>query len=159
MGVRPSWDDYFMGIAFITSLRSPDPDTKHGCVIVNNNRHILGTGYNGAVSGINLTPKMLKRPEKYLHLLHAEVNSLNNAPYDLRGCTTYVTGTSCYNCLMNLCQRGITKVIQAARQGSQIDDSELIENFLLKLQKPFEVKVIKPNLEFIHQWSLNQNSF
>ncbi|NIU01063.1 MAG: cytidine deaminase, partial [Nitrosopumilaceae archaeon] len=48
-----SWDEYFMGIAVFTSLRSKDPNSKVGAVIVNSANHILGTGYNGFVAGVD----------------------------------------------------------------------------------------------------------
>ncbi|MFN7337838.1 MAG: cell division protein DedD, partial [bacterium] len=46
---RPSWDEYFLSIAEMVSRRSPDPNTKHGCVIVDSGKRILSTGYNGPV--------------------------------------------------------------------------------------------------------------
>ena len=32
--MRPSWDEYFMALAEQISRRSPDPSTRHGCVLV-----------------------------------------------------------------------------------------------------------------------------
>ena len=39
---RPSWDEYFLSLAFNISLRSEDPDIKHGSVIVNQYHQIIG---------------------------------------------------------------------------------------------------------------------
>jgi dCMP deaminase len=48
---RLSWNEYFLKMAEITSLRSPCLSNKKGCVIVKENR-VLGTGYNGPPSGL-----------------------------------------------------------------------------------------------------------
>ena len=42
-----SWDEYFMGVAVLSSMRSKDPNTKVGACIVNQNKRIVGIGYNG----------------------------------------------------------------------------------------------------------------
>ena len=42
-----SWDEYFMGIAILSSLRSKDPSTQVGACIVNSEKRILSMGYNG----------------------------------------------------------------------------------------------------------------
>ena len=42
-----SWDEYFMGIALISSFRSKDPNTQVGACIVDKNNKIIGIGYNG----------------------------------------------------------------------------------------------------------------
>ena len=36
-----SWQEYFMSIAIISSLRSKDPSRKVGCCIVDNNNRIV----------------------------------------------------------------------------------------------------------------------
>ena len=46
-----SWDEYFMGIAKLSSMRSKDPNTQVGCCIVSNDNRILSMGYNGAPNG------------------------------------------------------------------------------------------------------------
>lgn len=71
---RPDWAEYFLKLAKVVSERSPDGETKHGCVIVNDFHQVIGVGYNGFVRGIDdsLLPNL--RPAKYLHMIHAEVN-------------------------------------------------------------------------------------
>ena len=49
---RPTWDEYFLAIVEVVSTRSPDPHTKHGCVLVDAGKRVLSTGYNGPVSGL-----------------------------------------------------------------------------------------------------------
>ena len=45
------WDDYFMSIAYLTAMRSKDPSTQVGACIVNQDRRIVGIGYNGFPRG------------------------------------------------------------------------------------------------------------
>ena len=46
-----SWDEYFMGIAMLSSYRSKDPNTRVGACIVNDNNRIMSMGYNGFPMG------------------------------------------------------------------------------------------------------------
>eukprot|EP00581_Thalassiosira_minuscula_P001663 CAMPEP_0183740674 /NCGR_PEP_ID=MMETSP0737-20130205/60215_1 /TAXON_ID=385413 /ORGANISM="Thalassiosira miniscula, Strain CCMP1093" /LENGTH=421 /DNA_ID=CAMNT_0025975801 /DNA_START=168 /DNA_END=1430 /DNA_ORIENTATION=- len=46
-----SWDDYFMGVAFLSAQRSKDPNTQVGACIVDANHCIIGIGYNGFPRG------------------------------------------------------------------------------------------------------------
>jgi dCMP deaminase len=42
-----TWQEYFIAIAQVCALRSKDPNTQVGAVIVNQNKEIIATGYNG----------------------------------------------------------------------------------------------------------------
>lgn len=42
-----SWNEYFMGVAVLSSKRSKDPNTKVGACVVNADKRIIGIGYNG----------------------------------------------------------------------------------------------------------------
>ncbi len=46
-----SWDEYFMGVAFLSAQRSKDPNTQVGACIVDKDRCIIGIGYNGFPRG------------------------------------------------------------------------------------------------------------
>ena len=46
-----SWDEYFMGVAYLASMRSKDPNTQVGACIVSPENKILSMGYNGFPSG------------------------------------------------------------------------------------------------------------
>ena len=39
-----NWDEYFMGIALLSSQRSKDPSTQVGACIVNNENKIMSVG-------------------------------------------------------------------------------------------------------------------
>mgnify|MGYP002067177710 CR=1 FL=1 len=66
---KPSWDEYFMGEAAYILRRSPDPETKHGAIIVNTDNIPQGQGYNGFPTG-GKQDYPTTRPEKYAFILH-----------------------------------------------------------------------------------------
>ncbi|RYY86465.1 hypothetical protein EON63_05715 [archaeon] len=45
------WDDYFMAVSFLSAMRSKDPSTQVGACIVNEEKRIVGIGYNGFPKG------------------------------------------------------------------------------------------------------------
>ena len=48
-----SWGEFFIGVAQICSLRSKDPNTQVGAVIINQKNEIISTGYNGFPWGLS----------------------------------------------------------------------------------------------------------
>ena len=100
------WDNYFMSIADVVSKRSPDPHTKHGCVIVDQKNRIISTGYNGPIRGVDPKVVPLKRPDKYKWMIHAEDNAILFAKRELDDCTAYITGHPCSECFRRLVQSG-----------------------------------------------------
>ena len=46
-----NWDEYFMNIAKDVALKSIDPSTQVGCVIIDKDNKIIATGYNGFPTG------------------------------------------------------------------------------------------------------------
>ena len=78
-----TWDEYFMGIAKITSGRSKDPNTQVGACIVSQDNRILSTGYNGAPNNFNDDDFPWERDgspldTKYMYVCHAEANAIDN---------------------------------------------------------------------------------
>lgn len=101
-----------MTIACVTAMRSPDPATKHGAVVVDKRNKVLGIGYNCFPRGAKDDSKYpLTRPEKYAYMIHSERNALDNCSVDTNGATVYVTGMPCSSCLRDMIQTGIKKVI------------------------------------------------
>ena len=122
---RPTWDEDFLAIAEQVSLRSPDPNTRHGCVIVDQGKRVLSTGYNGPVSGLPNDMVPLVRPDKYDWFIHAEDNAVAFARCDLRGATAYVTGTPCAPCFRRLLQVGIRRIVQGTRESACLNEREI----------------------------------
>jgi dCMP deaminase len=121
---RPSWDEYFMTLAEQISRRSPDPSTKHGCVLVDTENRVISTGYNGPVAGLPNDIVPLDRPDKYDWFIHAEDNAVAFARCDLRGATAYVTGAPCAGCFRRFLQVGIRRIVYGGRESACIKDSE-----------------------------------
>ena len=46
-----AWDEYFMKIAETVALKSKDPSSKMGCVIVDPKKRVVSLGYNGMLQG------------------------------------------------------------------------------------------------------------
>ena len=46
-----TWDEYFMGVAKLSAMRSKDPSTQVGACIVSQDNKILSMGYNGFPKG------------------------------------------------------------------------------------------------------------
>ena len=111
-----SWDEYFMLIARVSAMRSKDPNTQVGACIVNDDKKIVGCGYNGAPIGFNDDVMPWGRVgekinTKYPYVCHAEMNAILNAHADLRGTTVYVDLFPCNECAKAIVQAGIKKVI------------------------------------------------
>lgn len=110
---RQPWAEYFMEIADTVASRSKDPSTKVGCILVSEDRVILGTGYNGIPGGVSDLPERMERPAKYLWTSHAEENAVALAARVgtvVKGATAFVTHHPCSRCARMLIQAGIKKV-------------------------------------------------
>ena len=113
-----SWDEYFMGMALLSSQRSKDPSTQVGACIVDKNNRIVSLGYNGFPNGISDDEFSWERSgeskldTKYVYVCHAEENAILNARgKDLSGCKIYVTLFPCNECAKMIIQTGIAEVV------------------------------------------------
>lgn len=109
-----SWDCYFMSMAYFVALKSKDPRTKIGAVIVGPDNEIRSTGFNGLPRGIKETKKRAIAPLKHLLYEHAERNAIYNAArmgIDICGCTMYTPCVPCIDCARAIIQGGIKKLV------------------------------------------------
>ncbi len=129
----PGWHAYYLGVCRSLALRSKDPATQIGCVVVGPAHEIRSTGYNSFPRGIHDTvPERLERPEKYLWIEHAERNAIYNAARAgtaLEGCTVYVEVTPCMDCARAIVQAGIARVIVDADRMRQYSSKRYDEEF------------------------------
>ena len=101
-----SWDEYFMSIALLSSLRSKDGNTKVGACIVSDDHKVLSLGYNGMPLGVSdeeipWAGSKENKPyleTKYPYVCHAELNAILNSNHNLKGSTLYVTLFPCNEC-------------------------------------------------------------
>ena len=111
-----NWDEYFMGVAQLSAMRSKDPNTQVGACIVNPDNKIMSVGYNGLPMGCDDDDFSWEREgdelnTKYPFVCHSELNAILNAHgKDLRGCRLYVTLFPCNECAKAIIQSGIKEV-------------------------------------------------
>ncbi len=111
-----SWDEYFMGVAKLSAMRSKDPATQVGACIVNEQKRIVGIGYNGFPRGVEDDDFPWDKQDswldsKYPYVVHAEPNAILNATVSLQNATLYVTLFPCNDCAKLIIQSGIKEVI------------------------------------------------
>ena len=114
-----SWDEYFMGVAYLSAARSKDPNTQVGACIVSQDNKILSMGYNGFPSGCSDDEFPWNREGdlydcKYFYITHSELNAiLNYRGGSLEGAKIYVTLFPCNECAKAIIQSGIKTLIYA----------------------------------------------
>ena len=112
-----SWDEYFMGVAMLSGMRSKDPNSQVGACIVSEDNKILSMGYNGFPKGCFDDEFPWAREgdpldTKYLYVTHSELNAiLNYRGGSLEGAKLYVSLFPCNECAKAIIQAGITTVV------------------------------------------------
>ena len=112
-----SWDEYFMGVAMLSAMRSKDPNTQVGACIVSDQNKILSMGYNGFPLGCSDDEYPWEREgepldNKYFYTTHSELNAiLNYRGGSLEGAKMYVTLFPCNECAKAIIQSGIKTVV------------------------------------------------
>lgn len=138
-----------MCITKIVSSRSTCSVRKVGCVIVNDKR-IISTGYNGALSGeehcIDKTTedkvycKKREAAEKQLfcNSIHAEINALNylrtiNMMNSVINGSVYITTSPCINCAEILYRAGVKHIYYeypyVSINTNKMPDNSIISEF------------------------------
>ena len=107
-----SWDEYFMGVAILSGMRSKDPNSQVGCCIVSQDNKILSMGYNGFPKGCSDDTFPWEREgepldTKYLYVAHSELNAILNYRGNLEGAKLYVSLFPCNECAKAIIQIGI----------------------------------------------------
>ena len=130
-----TWDEYFMGLAHLSAFRSKDPSTQVGAVIVNENKKIVGIGYNGLPTGLSDDEFPWQREggfqeSKYAYVVHAELNAILNATQNLRGCSLYVSLFPCNECAKAIIQSGIAEVVYEDDKYADTDSVQVSKKML-----------------------------
>ena len=111
------WDEYFINLAEQVSLKSKDPSTKTGVIIVSQDNAIISCGFNGFPIGVNDDPeRYLDRTTKLALVSHAERNSVYLAARNgnkTKGCKMYTNfgPQTCHECAKAIIQAGIVELI------------------------------------------------
>ena len=145
-----SWDEYFMGVALLSAMRSKDPNTQVGACIVNDDNRIVSVGYNGFPRGCSdeVFPWERKADNqndtKYPFVCHAELNAiLNSNGIGVKGSRIYVALCPCKECAKAIIQAGIKEIIYISDKYADTDNNRASRRMLeaagVKLTK-FESK-------------------
>ncbi|KAL3938780.1 MAG: hypothetical protein SGARI_001610 [Bacillariaceae sp.] len=142
------WDDYFLGIAILSSKRSKDPDHAEGACIVDAHNRIVAIGYSGFPKGCpdtvfpwkngngnsessdndNTTPWL---HSKQPYVCRATTNAiLNKCSQDVDGCRIYVMEFPSSDCVKVMIQSGIQEVVilEAATSSAAAGEKETFAN-------------------------------
>ena len=139
-----SWDQYFMGMAHLSAMRSKDPNTRVGACIVNPQKRVVGLGYNGFPYGCEDDEFPWARDgqfleTKYPYVVHAELNAILNSIKSLKGCTIYVSHFPCNECAKAIVQSKIAKIIYLSDKHKEKDSMKaskrILENANVKIEK------------------------
>ena len=129
--MRPTWDEYFLGIAHAVSARGECSRRQVGSIIVNTEHRILGAGYNGAEPGAksclqgacpraftNAEPGVSSYTEGETRCIaiHAERNAIHYVKkyHGEDGCmdtTLYCTDLPCYMCSDEILASGVVGIV------------------------------------------------
>lgn len=139
-----SWDEYFMGIALLSTNRSKDPNTTVGACIVSSDNRILSIGYNGSPRGLSDDNMPWDRDggfieTKYAYVCHSELNAILNYHGNLENTKIYVTLFPCNECAKAIVQAGIKEVIyycdKYATTDSNIVSKKIFDEVGIKYRK------------------------
>lgn len=111
------WDKRFLSLAKEVSIWSKDPSTQVGAILVNDDKIVVGMGYNGFSRGVDDSPERYNNRElKYKMVCHAEMNAIINAGHAAKGCTLYVypafiSPPICNDCCKYAIQAGVKEIV------------------------------------------------
>ena len=122
---------YMATCAFYATMRSKDPSTKVGAMIVTEDQQREYMGYNGFPRGVDdAAERYADRETKYKMIVHAEPNAIIKAGRDAVGGTIYTWPLPpCHECAKLIIQSGIKRFV-----AIQKDDTRWSESCELAIQ-------------------------
>ena len=132
-----TWDEYFMGVAKLSGMRSKDPSTQVGACIVSQDNKILSMGYNGFPIGCSddefpWDKKGEEEDTKYPYVTHSELNAiLNYRGGSLAGAKLYVSLFPCNECAKAIIQSGIREIIYYDNKYADSDATKASQRMFL----------------------------
>lgn len=112
-----AWDEYFMGLAIMSSMRSKDDNTQVGACIADSQNRVVSLGYNGMPNCCDDDEMPWEREgdplsTKYMFVVHAEANAIvNKNAVSVADCRIYTTLFPCNECTKLIIQSGIKEVV------------------------------------------------
>lgn len=119
---RLSKDEYFYEIAKVVASRSTCARRAVGCVLVDVNGYIIGTGYNGVPAGAPHCTDVVCPGVDYgsgdgldsCYSIHAEQNALAHCADPQRVHTVYLTVSPCMSCMKLLLASSARRIVAGA---------------------------------------------
>lgn len=144
--MRPSWDEYFLGIVNEVATRATCDRGRAGCVIVKD-RRILCTGYVGSPAGLphcDEAGHMFKSTvhedgnstQHCVRTIHAEQNAICQAAkfgISLDGATLYCKMEPCFTCAKIIINAGIKRVVCEKKYHAASDTRDLFRQAGIQL--------------------------
>ncbi|WP_342258963.1 dCMP deaminase family protein [Spiroplasma endosymbiont of Dioctria linearis] len=129
------WDTYFLAMVQLNAMRSKDPTTQVGCVIVNDLKQVVSTGYNGLPRGLNDDNYPWERDgkleeTKYPYIVHAELNAILSSKESVRGCEMYTSLFPCNECTKSIIQSGIKKITYSSDKYEDKIENKIAKKML-----------------------------
>ena len=154
-----SWDEYFMSLAHLSAVRSKDPSTQVGAVIVDSNNKVVGLGYNGFPRGCDDKEFPWEREgefldTKYAYVVHAELNAILNANKLIENCRLYVSLFPCNECSKAIILSGIKEIIYESDKYKDLNQFKASKKMLeaagvklrqLEYEIDLDIKINKKN--------------
>ena len=145
--VRPSWDEYFLGLLEPLSKRGSCDRGRNASVIVSAGHTIIATGYVGAPPGMPHCDEAGHMMNTVIHedgtqsqhcvrTIHAEENAILQCAKDgisVQGATIYCKMVPCYNCAMRIIRVGIKRVVSQKRYHAGQKALDLLEKAGVKV--------------------------
>ena len=129
MGNKLKNDNYYNMVLKREEELSTDPNTKVGCILVNNDGKIISRGHNHMPLDLQELPWSNDKNRKWIdtkypYVIHAELDAVLNCDYNDIPLFAYVSLYPCVNCVKTLAAFGIRQIIY--REKRYIDSDEII---------------------------------
>ena len=148
-----------MSLAHLSAVRSKDPSTQVGAVIVDSNNKVVGLGYNGFPRGCDDKEFPWEREgefldTKYAYVVHAELNAILNANKLIDNCRLYVSLFPCNECSKAIIQSGIKEIIYESDKYKDLNQFKASKKMLeaagvklrqLEYEIDLDIKINKKN--------------
>lgn len=123
------WDRYYLAIAAVVAMKSKDPSTKVGAVLVRPHgrarddlpgNRIVATGFNGFPEGMDDDPALYANREyKYKHIVHAECAAFESLGNRIpQGSTLYTSFPCCEACADRAGELGVIRIVSSGGTGT-----------------------------------------
>lgn len=109
------WDKRFIALSHSIAAWSKDKKKIVGAIIVDEDRRVIATGYNGIPQGCSDSDESRHiKPKKLYYFEHAERNAIFSCAKSgikTKGCTMFLTWHPCADCARAIIQSGIKRVV------------------------------------------------